>query len=400
MVPVLVPPRDRQARPLRQHLEYVAPLVGGLPHHVEDLVHELEGHARMEHVRHAVDEHAAGTLPAERRFEALRHKLYVLRLGLVPANSHRPQARVHGEHVAVVAAGGDAGAAGHRVPGLVSPFDRRWHDSQPLYILRLRCTYVLLCQHGCQALAQHGSVLSLLGAQEIVFPAKERHPRENGGGNSGSPGPPCDGRPSHEQPVTTPNTVPTAIALTFSMLLRQCPLNAPAHTPAAPPRPHPAHPLSVPRKSVTFLRHPSPAMPHPPPRAPHLIPTTAQFLPTNPPQPRILAHPLEAYAHSCYPRPREGPTPRPGNPDPKRGEAPGIRRSVENWSPATGHRRALCPALSRGATSVSRRPRVCRTAWRRTAGNRSYETHRMSQKLTDFAFPFSREHRCWWHEVT
>ena len=91
---------------------------------------------------------------------------------LVPAHSHRPQARVHGEHVAVVAAGGDPGAAGHRVPGLVSPFDRRWHDSQPLYILRLRCTYVLLCQHGCQALAQHGSVLSLLGAQEIVFPAK------------------------------------------------------------------------------------------------------------------------------------------------------------------------------------------------------------------------------------
>ena len=183
------------------------------------------------------------------------------------------------------------------------------------------------------------------------------------------------------------------------MLLRQCPLNAPAHTPAAPPRPHPAHPLSVPRKSVTFLRHPSPALPHPPPRAPHLIPTPALFLPTDPPQSRILANPLETYAHPCYPRLREGPTPRPGNPDPKRGEAPGIRRSVENWSPATGHRRAQCPTLSRGATSVSRRPRVCMTDWRRTAGTRSYETHRMSQKLTDFAFPFSREQRCLGHEV-
>ena len=92
-----------------------------------------------------------------------------------------------------------------------------------------------------------------------------------------------------------------------------------------------------PEKTVTLPRHPFPALPHPTPRTSHLFPTAAPFLPTNPPQSRNFDSPLEWCAHPCYPRPREGPTPRPGNPAPKRGEAPGIRRGVENWTPATGH---------------------------------------------------------------
>ncbi len=41
-----------------------------------------------------------------------------------------------------------------------------------------------------------------------------------------------------------------------------------------------------------------------------------------------FATPLETYAQACYPRSREEPAPRPGNPTPKRGKAPGIRRGV------------------------------------------------------------------------
>ena len=75
---------------------------------------------------------------------------------------------------------------------------------------------------------------------------------------------------------------------------------------------------------------------------------------------------------------------------PQSAEGPGISRGSESWPPATGHRRAPCPPLSRGATLVSRQPRVCMTDWRRTAGTPSYETHRMSQNRTDFALPPSR----------
>ena len=120
---------------------------------------------------------------------------------------------------------------------------------------------------------------------------------------------------------------------------RRGPANAPTHTPAAPPRPHPAH--SRPRTQKN--RHPpAPSVPrpfpHPTPRTPHLLPTSAPFLPNNPPQSRNFANHLERHAHTCYPRPREEPTLRPGNPTPKR-VSPGVGasfRSVENWL-ATSH---------------------------------------------------------------
>ena len=112
--------------------------------------------------------------------------------------------------------------------------------------------------------------------------------------------------------------------------------------PQPTPRPHPlAHTRPPSRPVPPKTRHsPAPPVPGPAPSNPtHVlpIPASAPFLPTNPPHSRIFDNPLETHAHPCYPRPREGPTPRPGNPAPKRGAAPGIRRGVENWTPATGH---------------------------------------------------------------
>ena len=106
----------------------------------------------------------------------------------------------------------------------------------------------------------------------------------------------------------------------------------------------------------------SPAQPHAIPRTSHLFPTAVPFLPTNPPQSRNFATPLERHAHPCYPRPREGPTPRPGNYTPKRGKAPGIRRGVPCGRTGAVKTRlsdpapSTCPPLPRGATFVSRQP--------------------------------------------
>ena len=125
----------------------------------------------------------------------------------------------------------------------------------------------------------------------------------------------------------------------------------PGHTPAPTPDPFaPPHP----EKSVTRARHPSPAQPHPTPRTSHLFPRLRHFFPPIRPQSRNFATPLEIYAHTCYPRPREGPTPRPGNPTPKRGKAPGIRRCVENWPPATDV--PLSSSVTRCHSSVPKYP--------------------------------------------
>ena len=118
-----------------------------------------------------------------------------------------------------------------------------------------------------------------------------------------------------------------------------------------------------PEKSVTLPRHPFPALPHPTPHTSHLFTPSAPFLPTNPPQSSIFASSLETYAHTCYPRPREGPTPRPGNPTPKAGfTAPSTRRGVPCGRPVAVKTQlsnptpSPCPPLPRGATFVSRKP--------------------------------------------
>ena len=59
-----------------------------------------------------------------------------------------------------------------------------------------------------------------------------------------------------------------------------------AHVGRTPlPTPDPIR-ARYPEKSVTFPRHPFPAMPHPTPHTSHLFITPAPFLPTNPPQAR------------------------------------------------------------------------------------------------------------------
>ena len=122
-----------------------------------------------------------------------------------------------------------------------------------------------------------------------------------------------------KQPAPVPNSESAAIALRSPY----CSANAP-RTPQRTPRPHNlphTRPIRspIPRKKRHF---PAPPVPGPAPSNPtHALPilTTAPFLPTNPPQFRNFANPLETPVHPCYPRPSEGPTPRPGNPTPHTG---------------------------------------------------------------------------------
>ena len=197
-----------------------------------------------------------------------------------------------------------------------------------------------------------------------------------------------------EQPAPAPNSEPAAITLCSPYCLANVP-----RTPQRTLRPHPrAHTRSirspVPEKTSLSCATRSPALTHPTPHTTHVVPTSAPFLPTNPPQSRNFANPLETPAHPCYPRPREGPTPRPGNPYPHTGKAPGIVGTSK-----TGHRPAPCPTLSHGATFVSQQLAPGITDWSRTGDTLSYESHRMSQKLTEFAVPSSREQRSWGHPV-
>ncbi len=125
-----------------------------------------------------------------------------------------------------------------------------------------------------------------------------------------------------EKPAPVPNSESAAIALRSPY----CSANAP-RTPQRTPRPHNlphTRPIRspIPRKKRHF---PAPPVPGPAPSNPtHALPilTTAPFLPTNPPQFRNFANPLETPAHPCYPRPSEGPTPRPGKPYPPHGVRP------------------------------------------------------------------------------
>ena len=99
----------------------------------------------------------------------------------------------------------------------------------------------------------------------------------------------------------------------------------PGRTPS--PKPDPLAP-PYPKKTSLSRATRSPTLTHPTPHTTHLVPTPASFLPTNPPRSRNFATPLEIYAQACYPRSREEPAPRPGNPTLKRGKAPGIRRGA------------------------------------------------------------------------
>ena len=166
------------------------------------------------------------------------------------------------------------------------------------------------------------------------------------------------------------NSEPTAIALRSPYCLPNIP-----RTPQRTLRPHPlaqTRPTRspVPEKTSLSCATHSPALTHPTPHTTHVVPTSAPFLPTNPPRSRNFATPLETYAHACYPRPREEPTPRPGgNPTSKRGRPRGIRRGVPCGCPVavktrlSDHAPSTCPPLPRGATFVSQQPAPALQIW-------------------------------------
>ena len=177
--------------------------------------------------------------------------------------------------------------------------------------------------------------------------------------------------------------------------------DGPTHTPAAPPCPHPTPFAPNTRKSVTLPRHPLPAPPHPSPRTSYPSPRLRHFFPPVRPNPAISPPSIAIYVHPCYHLSREGPTPQLGNPSLKRvglqasvgaslvgAQATAKARPVD---PAPSH----CPLLPRGATFVLRIAQAGITELRNTGDTLNYETHRMSQKLTDFAFPHSLGQRRW-----
>ncbi len=122
---------------------------------------------------------------------------------------------------------------------------------------------------------------------------------------------------------------------------------SPTPDPFAPP---------YPEKSVTFPRHPFPALPHPTPRTPYQSSRLRHFSPPIRPSsaisPTLLKHPhIRATLAQARDRPR-GPETLP----PTRGKAPGIRKGVPCGRPVAVQANPApspCPLLPRGATLVS-----------------------------------------------
>ncbi len=165
------------------------------------------------------------------------------------------------------------------------------------------------------------------------------------------------------------------------LLLSQCPLDAPTHPAggAPSPKPDPFAPQH-PEKTVTFLRRPcsSPAT-----QTSYRRPTTGPRLrslsPPIRPNPTISPPPLAIYAHTCYHRPREGQTPRPGIPTPIRDYAPGIRRGVDD--------RPLAPtrSLSSSATRRDTCVQKCHAGHYRLAQDRRRSQLRTQQNVAEMS---------------
>ena len=154
-----------------------------------------------------------------------------------------------------------------------------------------------------------------------------------------------------------------------------CPCRLPnAYTSHAPsPKPDPFAPRR-PEKTVTFLRRPcsGPAT-QTSNRRPTTGPRLRSFSPPLRPNPAVSPPPLAICVHTCYPRPGEGQTPRPGIPTPSRDYAPGIRRGVPCGRPVPTDTRPVgpstpCPTLSRGVTLLRRIAHAGIAELRRTVG--------------------------------
>ncbi len=201
-----------------------------------------------------------------------------------------------------------------------------------------------------------------------------------------------------ERPAPTPNSEPTAIAFILSS---QCPpADSPTHTPATPPRPTPTLSLPGAPKKLS-LSCAARALALPPTR-----PTGAQPLAhvcaVSPHRSRPIPqsrHPLLQFTHIRATLAQARDRPRgPESLSPDRYNAPGIRRGIPRGRPVPTDTRPVgpstpCPTLSRGVTLLRRIAHAGITELRRTVGAPSYEYNRMSQKLTEFAFPLSRGQR-------
>ena len=166
----------------------------------------------------------------------------------------------------------------------------------------------------------------------------------------------------------------------------------PGRTPSSKP-----DPLAPPyhEKTVTLPRHPFPPVPHPTPPTSCPSPRLRHFSPPIRPNPAISPTPLKhTYIRATLAQARDRPR-RPETLPPERGKAPGNRRASLVGALWQRRHSAPCPPLSRGVTSVSQMTRAGITDSRRTGDTLSYDTHRMSQNRTEFAFLLPREQRCW-----
>ena len=121
---------------------------------------------------------------------------------------------------------------------------------------------------------------------------------------------------------------------------------SPTPDPFAPP---------YPEKSVTFPRHPFPALPHPTPRTPYQSSRLRHFSPPIRPSsaisPTLLKHPhIRATLTQARDRPR-GPETLP----PTRGKAPGIRKGIPCGRPAAVQIRLSEPCSVPLSSSATRR---------------------------------------------
>ncbi len=160
--------------------------------------------------------------------------------------------------------------------------------------------------------------------------------------------------------------------------------------PNAPPRPHPTHSRPrTPKKASLSRVTRSPPCPIQPHARPTSSPRLRHFSPPIRPNPASSPAPLKhAHIRATLAHARD----RPRGPEtlPPKGVRPQASEGASKTGhrpPATHHRRAPCPPLSRGVTPVSQKPVPGVTDLRRTGGAHSYETHRMSQKLTDLLSP-------------
>ena len=92
------------------------------------------------------DEYSCGLFPQHGLAQPVGHLFDHVRFQAVTWGAEALEAWVHAVHVAVVAAFRDAGAAGDRVPGPVSPFDL-CHGPSSVFMVHVGLAHLFRCGH-------------------------------------------------------------------------------------------------------------------------------------------------------------------------------------------------------------------------------------------------------------